>query len=354
MARTSVVARSRYAQVLMGETTRWYEDEYRSIVDRNLPVKESVNRISHILVIVDPSAAGRQAAVDKATLLARCLNASVELLICDIASACDDHPVTPHPHTEPQSNTHLLDLLETLAAPLRAQGTEVALRVIYGQSLPDSLVDYLPDSKADLVIKDTHHHSFARRTILRNTDWYMSQACRVPLLLTKAKPWSPLPIIMAAVDPNHANPRVAALDREILSNAATLTGQLKGDLHVIHTFVPTSFAAVIAAGGRGTTPEYSDALSSENCFRYSQIEQFVRAYGVAQGHLHVEMGTPELCLSRLVADSCADVVVIGASAHGRWHRIIVGSTTATIVESLPCDILIVRPAAETGERYEKI
>jgi universal stress protein E len=309
-------------------------------------MKEAVNRISHILVIVDPSAVGRQSAVDKATLLARCLNASVELLICDIASALYDHAMTPHPQTAPPSNTHLLDLLGTLAAPLRAQGTEVALRIIYGKSLPDSLVDYLPDSKADLVIKDTHHHSFAKRTFLLNTDWHLAHSCTVPLLLTKAKPWSPLPIIMAAVDPNHANPRVAALDREILSNAATLTGQLKGDLHVIHTFVPTSFAAVIAAGGRGTTPEYSDALSSENCFRYSQIEQYVRAYGVAPGHLHVEMGTPEVCLSHLVATSCADVVVIGASAHGRWHRMIVGSTTATILESLPCDILIVRAADE--------
>jgi nucleotide-binding universal stress UspA family protein len=50
----------------------------------------------------------------------------------------------------------------------------------------------------------------------------------------------------------------------------------------------------------------------------------------------------------MVAASCADVVVIGASAHGRWHRMIVGSTTATILESLPCDILIVRPADETS------
>lgn len=329
----------------MGETTRWYEDQYRSIVYAKLPVKERVNRISRILVIVDPTAAGPQPAVDKAAHLARCLNASVELLICDIASALDDEPVTPHSDSAPPSNTQLLDLLQTLAAPLRAQGTEVALRIIYGKSLPDSLVDYLPDSKADLVIKDTHHHSFARRTYLRNTDWHLSRACTVPLLLTKAKPWNPLPIIMAAVDPNHANPRVAALDREILSSAATLTARLKGDLHVIHTFVPTAFAAAIAAGGRSTTPEYSDALLAENSFRYSQLEQFVRAYGVAPEHLHVEMGTPKDCLSRLVTSSCADMVAIGASAHSRWHRMLVGSTTATILETIPCDILIVRPVA---------
>jgi nucleotide-binding universal stress UspA family protein len=35
-----------------------------------------------------------------------------------------------------------------------------------------------------------------------------------------------------------------------------------------------------------------------------------------------------------------------ASSHGRWHRMVVGSTAATILESLPCDILIVRPSDE--------
>jgi universal stress protein E len=309
-------------------------------------MRESVTRINRILVVVDPSATGRQAAIDKAALLARRLNASVELLICDIASALDDHPLSLHRPAAPQSNTHLLDLLETLAVPLRAQGTEVKLRIIYGKSLPDSLADYIPVSKADLVIKDTHHHSFASRTFLGNTDWHLTQICTVPLLLTKTEPWSPSPIIMAAVDPNHANPGVSAVDREILSNAAALTGLLNGDLHVIHTFLPTAFAAVIAAGGRGTTPEYSDALRAENSYISSQIEHLVRAYGVTPEHLHVEMGAPQGCLSDLVGKSCADVVVIGPSSHGQWHRMIVGSTTATILESLPCDILIVRAGDE--------
>jgi hypothetical protein len=48
----------------MCDTICWYEDVYRSIVDTNLPVWERVSRISHILVIVDPSAVGRQAAFE--------------------------------------------------------------------------------------------------------------------------------------------------------------------------------------------------------------------------------------------------------------------------------------------------
>lgn len=303
-----------------------------------------MNRINHIMVVVDPTASGPQSAVHKAGLLAHCLGAAVELLICDIESALNDRAVSLHSHVVPLSNTQMLDRLDTLAVPLRAQGTEVTVRVIYGKSLHDSLLDYLRGANADLVVKETHHHSIAKRTLLRNTDWHLTRGCPMPLLLTKKRAWGQPPVIMAAVDPNHANENAAALDRDILSSAASLAGRLTGDLHVIHTFIPTAFAAVVAAGGRSMTREYSEAVQVENSFRYSQIERLASTYGVTQAHLHVEMGTPEDCLMDTVTKYRTDLMVMGASSHGRWHRMVVGSTAATILESLPCDILIVRPS----------
>jgi universal stress protein E len=302
-----------------------------------------MNPIRHILVVVDPSEAGRQATVDKAALLARCLNASVELLICDIESALDDEVLALHAHKTPPSNTQILDLLDALSAPMRSQGIAVTVRAIYGKSLHDSLLDYIRGSNADLVVKDTHHHSFAKRTFLRNTDWHLMRSCPVPLLLTKKKAWSQPTVIMAAVDPIHADERVAALDRDILQWAASLAGRLTGELHVIHTFVPTAFATAVVAGRQRMTPEYSEALQVENSYRFRQIERLVSAYGVTQEHLHVEMGTPEDCLSQTLTEYCTDVLVMGTSSHGRWHRIVVGSTAAALLESMPCDILIVGP-----------
>jgi universal stress protein E len=305
-----------------------------------------MNRINHILVVVDPSAVGNQTAVDKAAHLAKCLDASVELSICDIESALDDDVVTLRAQKAPTSNTQLLDLLETLAAPMRALKTEVTVRIIYGKSLHDSLLDYLRGSNADLVVKDTHHHSLAKRTLLRNTDWHLARACPVPLLLTKNKAWGQPPVIVAAVNPNQANERAAALNRDILSGAASLAGRLSADLHVIHTFIPAAFATVVAAGGQIMKREYSEAVEVENSFRYCQLENLVRTFGVTQAHLHVEMGTPKDCLMDTVTKYCTDVMVMGASSHGRWHRMVVGSTAATIIESLPCDFLIVRPSDE--------
>lgn len=305
-----------------------------------------MNRFDHILVIVDPRAKGRQTAVDKAAVLAQSSGASVELLICDVESARADAAITAHARETYPSNTELLNLLDSLAAPLRAQGLRIGVQLIYGESLHESLLDFIRGSTTDLVVKDTHHHSFARRSLRRNTDWHLARGSTVPLLLTKTRPWSRPPIVMAAVDPNRTDKNAAALDRQILRCAASLAGQLAGDLQVIHTYIPAALSAAATTGGKPRdTRETAHDVQVEDAFKYSQIAQLASACGVRPGRLHVEMGTAEVCLIDSVVKYHGDVMVMGASSHGRWHRLIAGSTTSTVVESLPCDVLIVRVPA---------
>ena len=300
-----------------------------------------MNRINHILVVVDPSVRGRQAAVDKAAILARSFDTSVELLVCDIESARDDHKFALHAHKTHPSNTQLLELLDGLAAPMRAQGLGVTVRVIYGETLHDSLLDYVRGSNADVVIKGTHHHAFARRTFLRNTDWHLANGCPVPLLLTQGRKWGEHPVVMAAVD--RARENAAALDRRILNCAALLAEHLTGDLHVIHMYIPAALAAAVASGTLGTTGESAEGLQVENTFRYCQMEHLATVYGVRSERLHVEMGTPDERLIDSVMKYRTDVMVMGASSHGSLHRMLVGSTMSTVLETLACDVLVVRP-----------
>ncbi len=287
-----------------------------------------MNAFSHILVIVDPSAGKRQSAVDKAAILARHSSASVELLICDIGSA----------RAARATDTELPDLLEALAAPLRAQGIQVGVQLIHGRSLHQSLLDFIRGSNADLIVKDTHHHSLARRTFLVHTDWYLAHGSAAPLLLTKKKEWGRSPVVMAAIGPDRSK---SAEDDGILKCAASMAARLSGDLHVVHTFVPTAFANAIMAGRLSMDREYSEAMQVENAYRCGLVERLVSSHGVKPGHLHVEMGAPKDGLVYRVRQHQGDILVIGASSHGRWHRTLIGSKAATILESMPCDILIV-------------
>jgi universal stress protein E len=310
--------------------------------------EDGVSQIAHILVVLDASANGPQSAVDKATHLARCMGASIELVICDFTSTPRDTVIPLHAQTAAPSNAKLLDLLEAYAAPVRATGLKVTHRLIHGNKLlHDSLLAYICGSNVDLVVKDAHHHSHPKQTRLTNTDWHLSRSCPVPLLLTKNRVWNQPPAIMAAVDPDHANESALALGRDILYCAASLAGRLSGELHVIHTFIPEAFAKVVASGHVHLTGEYSDTLQLENSYKCWQLEQLVAAYGVTRDRIHIEMGAPRDCSLRAVQQYHIDVMVMGASFHGRWQRMIVGRSASTLLETLPCDVLVVNPCDQT-------
>ena len=289
-------------------------------------------------MVVDPSAGVPQAAVDKAAILAQRLNASVELLICDIKTAHEDDLIRLTPRRRAPNSTEFFDQLDHLAAPLRADGINVKGRTIYGNSLHDSLLSYLCSEPADLIVKDTHHHSLAKRTLLRNTDWYLAHRCLVPVLFTKTKKWAPQPIIMAALGAKSASACPPALDRRILHCAAALAGGLKGDLHVVHTYVPVALTRARISGA-----ELATELEVEHSYERGQIEASASAFGVMPERLHIEMGTPERRLPDSVMENHADIITIGASLHGRWHRTFVGSTASSMLESLRCDVLVVTP-----------
>lgn len=298
----------------------------------------NMTRTGQIIVVIDPSAGLKQAAVDKASILALRLKASVELLICDIETAHEDDLIRLAQRRHAPTSSEFFEQLEQLAAPLRSLGIKVKGRTIYGRSLHQSLLSYLRKTSADLIVKDTHHHSLAKRTLLRNTDWYLAHRCPAPVLFTKTKKWATQPTIMAALGPRSTSGCSAELDREILNCAASLAGALKVDLHVIHTFVPLALARARSSAG-----ELATALEVEHAYERGQIEGSASAFGVSPGRLHIEMGTPERRLPDSVRQYHADVIVIGASLHGRWHRMLVGSTASSVLESLPCDVLVVTP-----------
>jgi len=172
-----------------------------------------MNPVSDILLIVDPTAR-EHPAVAKGALLATKLRARLELYVCDTKASREARHLS---HARGESGqTFLRDVkgfLESLAAPLRGRGLDVATETECADPLHAALIDRTKRTRAGLVIKDTHHHSLAQRTFLTNTDWQLIRGCPVPLLLTKPQAWAQAPKICAAVDPGHVNDKPAVLER---------------------------------------------------------------------------------------------------------------------------------------------
>jgi universal stress protein E len=300
--------------------------------------------IKQILVIVDPTAA-EHPAVSKAALLAEKFDARLELFVCDTKAAREIRLLS-HLRTRPGAPApiNIKALLESLALPLRARGLDVTTETHWADPLHAGLIDRTRHTKADLVVKDTHHHTLAQRTFLTNTDWQLIRGCPVPLLLTKSAPWVAAPRIVAAVDPGHVNDKPEILDHWIVEHASLFAQRLQGELHILHVYVPMSIvcAATVASPSMAAvlTPE---DLTMEEQSRRKLVTSLVSEYNVVPANIHLELGGPAQVLPIIAARVHADVMTMGAIARSGLKRIFVGSTAEDVLERLPCDALIVKP-----------
>jgi universal stress protein E len=304
-----------------------------------------VDRIADILVIVDPTiAAAEQPAIAKAHALATRLGAGIELLACDTEYSRETRMAAEWPQTgnAPPGDT-LPAMLTRWAAPLRADGIHVDTYAITGDSLHESILTWMRNSPADLVVKDTHHHSVAKRTFMSNTDWNLIRACPQPLLLTKPAGWGSPPVFAAAIDPGHANDTLAALDHRLLDVTVTLARRFEAQVHAIHAYFPST----IALAGPGGMPPMVDvsaqAFAAEQEHSRFRIKQLTDEYGIAAANLHVDRGVAAQYIPRVAAECHADLVVMGAIARSGLKHIFIGSTAERVLEALPCDVLVIKP-----------
>ena len=302
-----------------------------------------MNRINNILVIVDPTAS-EHPCVEKAALLAERLPARLELFACDTKAAREAR-LAAHLRTSPGQpfQVDLKAFLESIAGPLRARGLDVTTETECADPLHVALVERTKHTTADLVVKDTHHHSLAQRTVLTNTDWNLIRSCPVPLLLTRTRPWATRPRIMAAVDPGHANDKPAALDHRILEHASTLARALGGELRAVHAYLPITLVAATTGGSPPMVISMPvERLAAEELAMRRKVQELVGPYGVAADHVHLELGAACELLPRAAQLASVDVVAMGAISRTGLKRIFLGATAEDVLERLPCDSLIVK------------
>ena len=301
-----------------------------------------MNRIHNILTIVDPTAQ-RHIAVTKAAVLAEKFQARLDLFICD-TKAAKNARLAEHLRKSPQApfEPGLSGMLDSLAAPLRKRGIDVTTEVISADPLHSVLLDRVKRTCADLVVKDTHHHTIAQRTWFTNTDWELIRGCPVPLLLVKPTQWSPACRIGAAVDPGHMDDKPRLLDRCILDVASGLSQQLEGELHAIHAYIPAAYIAAAVAEPPLVVDVPAQTLEQERQARMQDVLSLTSDYRIPTTNVHVEAGGAKEVLCRLAREFEIDVMAMGAVSRSTLKRIVIGSTAESVLEHLSCDLMVVK------------
>ena len=302
--------------------------------------------ISKILSVVDPTVEN-QPAMQRAAWLANKARAELELLVCYYNEYLSGDRLFDSPSLEKARHEVIANQerhLEELAEPIRKAGVVVTTTAIWDHPLYEGIVRHAIASNADIIFKDTHHHSAVERALLTNTDWNLIRTCPVPLWLVKPHVLSDAPVFVAAIDPMNQHDKPAALDDEILQLSKLLSEKTDGEVHAFHSYDPR--IAVATATANAYIPvslpfdEIEQQMHEDHQKRFSEITSF---HGVDDDHSHLVAGLTHEELPLIAENLQADVVVMGAVARNRWKRLFIGATAERTLEHLPCDLLIVKP-----------
>jgi universal stress protein E len=296
------------------------------------PEAGNLQRLRHILVVIDPTAT-QHPALARARELARLSGARVELFACNTRR--DTEPMM----TEEQ--------LEKLAQGLFDIGIETTVDVCSAATLHIGIVRKVLRCDPSLLVKDTHPHTLLHRTWLANTDWQLIRLCPCPLLFVRPGPWGDPPRIAAAVDIALPGEKPAELDRTLLSAAESFALTCRGQLHAVHAYLPVSeFAAkaVVSAVPMATGFDAARVIADRETLVREDLDALVSTHHIPNTRRHLACGAPSDVLMGVVRQHNIDLLVMGAYSRGWIYNVMVGSTTERILDLLPCDVLVMKPA----------
>ena len=305
-----------------------------------------MKEISKILAVVDPTS-NDQPALERAAWLAASTGADLELLVCHYNEYLSGDRLFDSPSLEKARREVIQNHgkhLEVIAEPLHARGLTVTTSAVWDHPLHEGIVRHALATNADIVFKDTHHHSAISRALLTNTDWNLIRTCPTRLWLVNPRQLSEKPVFVAAIDPMNQHDKPAALDDEILQLSKTLADKVGGDVHAFHSYDPR--IAVATATANAYIPvslpfdEIEQQMHEEHQKRFDEITGFHEIDG---DKAHLVAGLTHEELPATAAELSADVVVMGAVSRNRWKRLFIGATAERTLEHLPCDLLIVKP-----------
>lgn len=301
--------------------------------------------IRKILVAVKEPSARALPAVDKAVQLARASGASIELY----------HSITERVLADPYAAylNYMADFereveqryrleLRSLAESLRRKGIRAVATADWDYPPHEAIVRRARHDEVDLIVAQCHPTKRrAAPWMLHLTDWELLKSSPVPVLLVKsAKPWK-TPVILAALDPAHANAKRAGLDSEILEAASALRDTLRGSLQAMHSYEPIPPRMLMGLGASGTMP--SEFAAEQERQARKLLQQALNSYGKTQIRRHLVPGKPTDAIPQIAAETGCSILVMGAVSRSGLKRVFIGNTAERVLDSLPCDVLVVKP-----------
>jgi universal stress protein E len=306
----------------------------------------TVKKLRRILVAIADLDHAHGGVLRRAAVLARATGARVELFHAVTAPLTSSRRIgrrlIPLQLTPEESLSVAQKDLERIARSKLLQGCRVQSTAVADKPAHEAIVRRALATRADLIINGTRSRGLADRLLLRHTDWELVRHSPLPLLLVKSGRLAGKAVVLAAIDPLHANAKPARLDGQILDIAGGMATVLKGTLHAVHAYMPLSVMLAASIG----EPVVWNTTELDADYRQRVEREFTRA--LRQTHIpirrrHLRMGTAATELAACAAQIRATLVVMGAVSRSRLDRLFIGNTAEHVLDEVACDVLVVEP-----------
>ncbi len=301
-------------------------------------------KIRNILIAVANPAERANKAVKRGAEIARRTGAQIELFnSVALTGSYGDISRAESREFARLLQTSSQEQLEATAQRLRRDDLEVSVSVELGYPAYESIVRRVQRSRPDLLIIEAHKHNLFARLLLSQTDYGLIRECPVPLLIVKSGALPARPLTLAALDPWHAAGKPASLDARILEVARGVAGIFNGSVHTAHVYAPL---VGFVAGSVGAPSSIPVSLADDKRYKASVRRQFRRVnqrHAIGSRNAHLRSGDPAIELPFLARSLKAGVLVMGAVSRSAIKRLFIGNTAERVLDSLPCDVLIVKP-----------
>ncbi len=306
-----------------------------------------LHKLERILVAVADPSSGLTKAIRRAGALARETGATIELFnaIPAAVSAGNLHAATERfSRLEAEQNGRRL---EQTANRLRREELIVTTKVQTGYAVHEAILREVRIARADLLVIEAHKHNVFARLLLTQTDFELIRHCPVPLLIVKRLAAWRRPHVLAALDPFHAHDKPLGLDSEVAAAARMIAATVRGSVYAAHVYRPPSvFATDMSVGVAGSLIEQEDREYRTAVRRH--FYNAVARYGIAKNKARLVCGDPATELPVVARSMRAALIVMGAMSRSALKRVFIGSTAERALDSLPCDVLVVKPRKAAG------
>ena len=229
---------------------------------------------------------------------------------------------------------HRMERLRSLAESTRAgDGTEV--KVVVGEPCTE-VIRHVLEHNNDLVIVGGREVENWATPEFPSGVMQLLRKCPVPVWMMRPPRPDELRIL-ALIDPDPDDPVRDGLNDLVLSLATSLASGEDGELHVGHAREPAI----------GSSLQSSPSAPSEETdgVQHEQLGELVERHHLAEtgASVHLVEGHAGEALSKLADRLRAGLIVMGTVARAGISGFIIGNTAETILQSVHCSVLAVKP-----------